>query len=404
MERTQIYNIVNSMYKQATGKENVIETNAQFIDTGRKILSSDTNKEQWYKVLVDRITRTVNSVREYHAINAELKREPIEYGAVLQKLSMPLIEAKENTSWRSQDDEHSDPYRKSKITPIQTFFTGGATWEFDSTIPDVQLETAFTSPEAMAAFIDMIFLTVYNSMEVAFQNNANLCRASFIVRKVGTVGFIDVLSEYKKINPDSTLTKDTCIYDRDFLQFLVRCIKLYADRMPVMSGTFNNEDMDRHTPKQLQIVNVLADIESSFVTILESNTFHDDLVKLTDYNVVPYWQGSGKTWSFEDVSSVNVIPKGTETGVKVSGIVAMIYDHDAMGITIDKRRTKSIYNPADEYTNYFAKADINYYNDMSENGIVFTLETPENAAQIREMLSTVKTLTQPKAVKTTATK
>ena len=58
----------------------------------------------------------------------------------------------------------------------------------------------------------------------------------------------------------------------------------------------------------------------------------------------------------------------------MANIVACIYDRDAMGVTIDKRRTKSIYNPKDEYTNYFMKAEMGFYNDLSENGVVFYLE------------------------------
>ena len=49
-------------------------------------------------------------------------------------------------------------------------------------------------------------------------------------------------------------------------------------------------------------------------------------------------------------------------------------DVEAIGMTIDNRRLRtSPPNGRGEYTNYFSKADIRYYNDMSENGLVFTV-------------------------------
>lgn len=375
----QIYDITASMYKQATGKEAVITTNAQFVDVGRQVLSSDDTKSAWYKVFVDRIGRTVNAVRAYRAQGAEMARQPIEMGAILQKISMNLLEPVENTTWFSQDDDHSDPFRKGKVKPVQKFFQGGATWEFDLTVPDVQLESAFLSPEAMAAYISMCFTTMYNSQEVAYQNNANLCRASFVARKVGKPTMINVVDLYNKEYPEANMTAEKAKTDKEFLRFLTKTISLYADRLTVMSSTFNDEGMDRHTPHDLQVITVLADIEKAFTSILQSDTYHDDLVKITgSYTTVPYWQGSGTEWAWNDVSTINVYPKGyTEAqAFKVTDIVAMIYDREAIGITIDKRRTKSMYNPADEYTTFFAKAEVAYYNDMSENGIIFTLSTP----------------------------
>ena len=91
------------------------------------------------------------------------------------------------------------------------------------------------------------------------------------------------------------------------------------------------------------------------------------------YETVPYWQGSGRTFSFADTSAINVSIAPNKT-IKKSGIVAVIYDYQAMGVTITEKRSASQRNDKDEYTDYFNKANFGYFNDMSENGIVFYLE------------------------------
>ena len=137
-----------------------------------------------------------------------------------------------------------------------------------------------------------------------------------------------------------------------------------------MSTLFNDDDLERHTPKDMQVVNVLADFAARLDAYLQSDTFHNELTKLPNYKPVPYWQGSGTSYSFADTSKISVNYDGV-TDVEVNGVIAVVYDRDAMGVTVDNKRTKSIYNPREEYTNYFYKADMGFYNDMSENGVVF---------------------------------
>ena len=171
-----------------------------------------------------------------------------------------------------------------------------------------------------------------------------------------------------------TLTVASALIDPDFLRYSSMMINLVSNRMAVLSRTFNDGSIDRFTSRDMQIINILADFNSRFTSYLQADTFHKELVALPNFKAVPYWQGSGTNWSFADVSSIKVQPANSELPIQMANIVACIYDRDAMGVTIDKRRTKSIYNPKDEYTNYFMKAEMGFYNDLSENGVVFYLE------------------------------
>lgn len=368
----QVYTIVNSIAEEALGMKDLEPIDTSFVSVGNEVLKSDENTEAWYGVLTDRIGRTVMGIRAYSGRGASLRREGIDFGIALQKLYIPLPEARENDSWNGQDEEAADPYEKFALKPKQKLFAKMSTWEFDATIPDVQLKTAFKSAEAMGAFIDGLFTAAYNAMELSYENMANLCRASFIARKSKSnngVAYINLLSEYNTIS-NASLTAANAIYDKEFLRFSARLIKLYTDRLSRMSTLFNDEEAQRHTPKDLQVVNVLSDFGASMTAYLEADTFHDELVKLPLYEEVPFWQGSGESFSFEDTSKISVKYDGTNT-VEVNGVVAVIYDLEAMGVTIENKRTKSIYNPRGEYTNYFHKADMGYYTDMSENGVVF---------------------------------
>lgn len=383
MVAEQIYQIINSITQQALGSTSIAVTDTTFVSTGKMILSSETNIDAFYKTLIDRIGRTVLAVREYRADIADIVREPFAYGAILQKISYQMPEAQENQTWDALlDTPAPNPFEKMEMKFMQVFFDKWATWEVGATIPDVQLETAFTDAMAMAAFIDGIFMSMYNSMELAMENTANLARASLMASTLNTTTVsaqvIHLVTEYNA-ETNSTLTPQEAKTNSNALKFAGMRMKLISDQMTKFSVTFNSANWQRHTPKDKQVFELLSTFESLFDTYLQADTFHNDITKLSYYKSVPYWQGSGKSWSFDDVSSINVsIPtknsEGVETGTKTineSGIIAVIRDIDSCGITIDKRRTKSQYNPKGEYTNYWNKADIGFFADGSENCVVF---------------------------------
>lgn len=149
-----------------------------------------------------------------------------------------------------------------------------------------------------------------------------------------------------------------------------------------MSILFNDEGYKRHTPTADLVVNVLQDFDSALVSYLESDTYHNEMVKIANtYSTLPYWQGTGTSYGFEDTSKINIKLDGTTT-IEQTGVIAVMYDRDAMGVTITKRNGTTERNNHDEYTNYYNKATYGYFNDMSENGIVFYIAESENLPDV----------------------
>ena len=57
--------------------------------------------------------------------------------------------------------------------------------------------------------------------------------------------------------------------------------------------------------------------------------------------------------------------------VNVSGILGVIFDRDALGVTNLDRRVTTNYNPKAEFYTNFYKFDAGFYNDLNENFVVF---------------------------------
>lgn len=386
MKVAQIYSIVNEVAKQTLGESavSVVDTST-FIALGNSIVSSDTDTDRFLNALVDRIGKTIFSTRRYSGNGSKLVRNLFEYGCIVQKIYVDMPEAKENNAWEIGKENYAPTYApviKPHIS--QRLFKDISTFELDVTIPDFMFKTAFTSETQMATFIDAIFTAMDNMMTLAVENNENLVRATGIAHKLNnatTMGAVNLLAKYNELT-SSTLTTESALRNTEFLKWASMEMSKYIPRMAKMSKLFNDAEYVRHTPTSALRFDVLQDFASATNTYLQSDTYHNELTKLPNYSTVPYWQGCGEDYSFEECSTINITiedksAEGGKTTIEQTGIIGVMYDEQALGVTFNQPRTTTERNNKDEYTNYYNKANIGYFFDGSENMVVFYLaETP----------------------------
>ena len=130
------------------------------------------------------------------------------------------------------------------------------------------------------------------------------------------------------------------------------------------------EKANRFTPKDLQHIVLLSDFAKASETYLQADTQNRELVALPKHETVPYWQGSGQAYSFADVSAINV-KTSSKKDISITGVLGVIFDRDALGVTNLDRRVTTNYNARAEFYTNFYKFDAGYYNDLSENFVVF---------------------------------
>jgi hypothetical protein len=139
-----------------------------------------------------------------------------------------------------------------------------------------------------------------------------------------------------------------------------------------MSTLFNVGGKKRFTPADLLHVELLSDFESSAEVCLYDGQgqFNVDNVRLPRAETVPYWQGSGTSYAFGDTSKINITTSDAHV-INASGILGVMFDRDALGVTNLDRRVTSNYNPKAEFFTNWYKFDAGYFNDLNENFVVF---------------------------------
>lgn len=373
----QIYELVNTISKQALGESAIEVVNTStLVSLGESVISSTKNVNAWCKSLIDRIGGTLVSNKAYTAKRRKIFRNALEYGIILQKIYTDIPDAVENQSWVTTESDRKSPFELNLPNVRQYLFTGQNDFEFPVTIPDFQLKSAFSGAGAMGSFVESIMTSLANAMELAMENMDNLAVATLISKKIKGAtahpnGAVNLLDLYNTAT-NASLTVANCLKDREFLRFASMTINMCTKRMEKMTTVYNNSDavngkkVMRATSREDLVLDCLQDFATASKFYLESDTYHKDIVSLPNYTEVPYWQGSGESYAFEDVSSVFV-----EDETAVTGVLAVAYDINAVATTLENRYTATVRNDRGHYTNYFEQGDINYLVDLSENAVVF---------------------------------
>ena len=380
MEVKQIYTLVNDITSEIIGKTDIVKEDlSNTVDVGKELFSA-SDVDNYVKSLVNRIGKTIFVNRKYNGKVPSVVMDSWEFGSVLQKINADLPQATENESWELVNGTSYDPNVFYKPTVSAKFFNSKVTFEVPLSFTEKQVKESFNSASELNAFISMLYNAVEKSMTVKIDSLVmrtinNMIANTFDGDATG-VRAVNLLKAYNTtmgLSGANVLTADKAITNKDFLRYASMQIALYADRLGTMSTLFNAGGKERFTPKDMLHIVLLSDFAEGAKIYLESDTFNKELVKLPTAETVPYWQGSGKSYSFADVSKINVqIAKGsTKKDVTLSGILGVMFDRDALGVCNLDRRVTTNYNPKAEFFSNWYKFDAGYFNDLNENFVLF---------------------------------
>ena len=376
MKVTQLKDIVNSATSEVLGKTDVVNDDlSNLVDVGNEIFDTD-NVDNYVKKLIDRIGKVIFVNRLYAGGVPSVLMDSWEYGSVVEKISADMPEADENDSWNLQDGQtySQDTFYQPKVSA--KFFNSKVTFDVKLSFTTEQVKESFSNVNELNGFISMLETGVKNSMTVKLDglimrtiNNMT----GQILNSANGLQKVNLLTEYNAVS-GQTLTANKALMDKDFLKFASLTIKKYQARITKMSTLFNAGGKARFTTTDNLHTVLLSDFADSAEVYLLSDTYHNDTVSLPNHETVPYWQGSGKSYAFDDISKIDVkIDAGNKTPKQVTqtGILGVMFDTNALGVSNLNQRTTTSYNArAEFYTNYY-KMDAGYFNDLNENFVVF---------------------------------
>ena len=385
MDIKQVFQVVNNATSQALGKEGILKEDlSNVVDVGNEVINAEA-VDNYVKSLVNHIGRVVFDNRAYSTSIPSVMMDSWEFGSVLEKITADIPVAHENDTWALEDGKEykQDTFYQPSVSA--KFFNSKTTFEVPVSFTELQVKQSFSNAEQLNGFISMIENAVAKSLTIKLdalimRTVNNMTAETLVADLEDAKGALNLTQTGKKaINllalynaqAETAITKEKALRTPEFIRFASYLINLYADRVTKISTVFNVGGKERFTPVEDLNVVLLSDFASASKVYLESDTYNNDLVKLPNAETVPYWQGSGQGYALEDVSKISVKTSAEGKHVTTDGILGVMFDKFALGVTNLDQRVTTHYNAKAEFYNNFYKSDAGFFNDLNENFLVF---------------------------------
>ena len=383
MEVRQIYTLVNDITNELLGSAIVKEDLSNLVDVGNAVFNAN-KVDNYVRSLVNHIGRVIFVDRAYSGSVPSVLMDAWEFGSVLEKISCDLPTATENPTWDLTNGETYNPNVFYKPSVSVKFYNSKTTFEIPLSFTEIQIKESFSNAEQLNGFLTMLYNSVEKSMTIKLDSlimrTINNMIGETIHHEIPESANYSTTSTIKAVNllklyndsHSTTITADKCLDNPDFIRYATYIISVYGERITKISNLFNIGGKDRFTPKDVLRCVLLSDFKKASEVFLKSDLYNEQYATLPESDSVPYWQGSGTSYSFNDIAKIHInLASSSATEIQMTGILGVMFDRDALGVSNLNRRVTTNYNPKAEFYTNFYKFEAGYFNDMNENFVVF---------------------------------
>lgn len=398
----QLSTVLTAITNQATGVNNSAP-----LDTSSFVTVAQTALKTGYDPLTTAISqvlsKTIFSVRPYSRKFKGLNVSNQRYGNHVRKLLTIDKPFEDDDRLKLVDGGSIDQYKVNKPKVLQTNFYGANQYQKSVTIYKDQLDSAFSSPDEFASFISMIMQNASDMIEQAHEetaratiNNlisgiysAEVTKQSDLAKANGGQRAINLLELYNQTNGDSLKVVDVfkSANFESFVKFAFSTINTIADLMTDRNTLFSSQLTDytiiRHTPKDRMKFYLYTDLVNKINSEVYSTVFNPDFLKLVDFERVNFWQSALDPSVIEN-KPVVLKKDGTLTSasqaVSINNVFGVLFDEEAAGYTtVNEWSQPSPFNAKGGYYNQFWHFTDRYWNDFTENAVIFYIQNPSGS-------------------------
>jgi hypothetical protein len=393
----QLSTVLSDIVAQATGQKALAPLNtASFITVAKKGL--EAGYDPLSTAISQVLSRTIFSVRPYSRKFKGLNVSNQRYGNHVRKLLTIDKPFEDDDRLKLVDGESIDQYRVNKPKVLQTNFYGANVYQKSVTIYKDQLDCAFSSPDEFASFISMVMQNSSDMIEQAHEETARATIGNLIAgiyametdsgkagtaKATGQKRAVNLLALYNQESGKSLTVADVFKPENfeSFIKFTFSSINTIADLMTDRNSLFCSQLTDytilRHTPKNRMKFYLNSNLVNKINSEVYSSVFNPDFLKLVDFETVNYWQSPLSSAAVK--ANVSVLKNdGTLVdmpNISMASVLGVLFDEEAAGYTTVNQWSKpSPFNARGGYYNQFWHFTDRYWNDFTENAVIFYLE------------------------------
>lgn len=383
----QVSALLTYIVNQATGQSALTPTNmSEFVSVATTALKNGVDPVM--SAITQMVSRTIFSIRPYSEKFKGLRVSSERWGNIVRKLNIADGAYIDDTSFALPEDGQSvDMYKLRCPNILQTNFYGANVFSIERSYFREQLECAFTGPEELASFYSMVTGNIMDMIETAHENLKRATLSNLIggiVKGGGAEQVVHLLTEYNaKTGGEYTAVTIMApdVYP-DFMKFVYARIAtvsaLLTERLQRHHINVTGKAITRHTPYENQRLYMYAPVMYESTARAIADTYHDTFLRYADHETVNFWQ------AVETPDTIKVIPSylapsgniiTLSEAVTVPKVFALLCDEESCGMTVcNEWSATSPLNITGGYYNVAWHFTDRFWNDFTENAVVFTLD------------------------------
>lgn len=285
-------------------------------------------------------------------------------------MSDPSFDLKAGENYAELEHTYFGAKYSQKIFDEQIDLLGAMSYSHEDLI------TAFRGWDEMETFLAGKRASILSILDIRLSVWKHMLAQTAIAMSYQQGSAVKLITEYKKLNPSFDKTGISALYDRDFLAFMAETMSNTKDYVRKMSTAFNNGEHVTFASR----INfwLLKAIDSRLRYGLRADTYNEKLLSFGDYETVTNWQGIASEEDKFDLSTISTVMLDSSSVAKLgltandttnftkSGVVALMADWRAIGMTIIREYANSSYTASGSFTTDFyhyltrAIVDTNY--------------------------------------------
>lgn len=351
--------------------------------------------ESFFNALISVISRIEVQARAYTGDLADLMITEDEWGGFIERVYFELSDIITDPKWNLAanyaagiTDYAAAEHGFYPVKASAKVFREAVPLLTPISHPVDQLKEAVRSEDEMRALINGIRVAVRNTISLGLQSIRHmLAQCAIAVSIAGISTGINLLGAYQSETGDTSVTISNWQQSEAFQAFCMRKIAETRDNLRTFNKAFNDGSVPIFTEEQDSKLVVLNKFDKILRFGVKANTFNQENLALGDYSTVTAWQGynaggGASDFDFTSVSKVMIsADSSNKLGIGTSaytqgGVVALLFDRYALGISPYKRKVTTQYTAIGDYLNEFHHTLVGTILDTKYPIVAFYIATP----------------------------
>ena len=383
----QLSTLLNGIASQATGATGIAPVNTnEFVSVAQTTLLAGADPVM--SAISQILGRTIFSIRPYNAKFRGLLMDNQRWGGITRKINYVDKSFTNDSGFALTDGEAIDQYTVNKPEVVQTNYYGSNIYQKSITIFRDQLDTAFSGVDQFAEFIGGVTQNISDQIEQAHENTARMTVANLVTGIIAAAKanqIVHLLTEYNAAT-GLELTATTVYTPANFKPFMqwvysriAQVSSMLTERSQKYHFNLTGKPIQRHTPYDRQRLYLYAAGRYQSEAQVLADTYHDNYLRFGETETVNFWQSIEKPDQIQAKPCYLKEADGTvitaAQNVTQANVFAVMMDEEAAGMNIFNYELSSTpYNARGRYNNLWWSFNERYFNDFTENAVVFLLD------------------------------